>query len=125
MKQPCKMYFFMKTRLKQPPQAHMMKTVIFKVANIDSTDAKSKGPEQKLLKAGVTQALKVIGAMSWMLDVEVFYLEDPKATEADALEMLHDDTWSWKDDAVTLSLHCLTVEMDKPSTSDLYCESKP
>jgi hypothetical protein len=123
MDQPCELYFFVKTAFKKPdPVMHPMKTVIYNVAKVQSTDAKAAGAQ--LLKIGVTQALRTEGIMAWLFGVEVTYHLVRGATRDQAMELLDDPTFTFKNDAITISLHAVTVDLSTEASDKLFCEAR-
>ncbi len=120
MTQACTMYFFIKTYAPKGPVARPMHTVIWKLATPDSGAAGAAVPTRSLT-VDVSEALARGGIMGRDLSYDVYAITTPGKTLAQVKAMLTDPTFTWKDDALTLSLHSVTVTPSGDVVTDPFC----
>lgn len=117
MAEPCTMYFFVKTFVPKAAPPKLMHTVVWK---LEAPDAAAKAPTKSLV-VEVSPALLKDGIMGKDLAYEVYAITKPGKTQAQVEAMLKDPTFTWKDDALTLSLHSVTVTPTPEVLTDPFC----
>ena len=121
MAHACTLYFFVKGYVPKPGQVAPMSTIIWKLGRPDETNVTNT----KALEIDVSKHLATGGAIGKDLAYAVHAIKDPNMTLPEIQAMVNDPTFTWKDDALTLSLHCVTV---RPTMDDLpnpFCYPSP
>ena len=119
MAQPCKMLFWVKAvgqlvKVKGAPEAGIMTSVIWKLAREDA--AKTKKEVQVSIQDGLGSGGPFGSAVTFST-FTITHTADP----AVAMKMLGDATWTWKDDALALSLHSVTIDPKSNVVTDAFC----
>ena|SRR5260221_8350751 len=122
MAQTCELFFFVKTTWRQKRKFQLLKTVIW---NLGRKDNAVRDADAKRLKVGVTQSLRLGGLLHAFLSVDVHHVLVPGIKAPEAIAMLDDPTFTFKDGALTISLHCATVSMTDEVEPDPFCTATP
>jgi hypothetical protein len=121
MSHACTMYFFIKTFTAKAPVAKPMHTVIWKLSAPDTGPGAAATGPTKSLTIDVSEALAKGGIMGKDLSYDVYAITTPGKSLAQVKAMLSDPTFTWKDDALTLSLHSVTVTPSEEVVPDPFC----
>jgi hypothetical protein len=122
MAHQCDLYFFVKLSWRKKRKLHILRTVIWNLGRKEGLD---RAAAAKRLKVGVTQSLALSGFLSWFLEAQVHHVLLPGLTAPEAIALLDDPAFTFKDDALAISLHCASVAMTDEVEPDPFCTATP
>lgn len=120
MAHTCELYFFVKMTLKKPTKFVTLHTVVWNLGRQEALHGTTKQ-----LKVGVSESIRLGGAFAQFLGVEVSHQVLPGMTQQQAIALLDDPTFTFKDDAIAISLHCASVSMSDEVEPHPFCVPAP
>lgn len=123
MAHACNLYFFVKMS-KKAPGRKILTTVVWNLGRNEQTA--TKGVEVKQLKIDVSGSLGAGGSQVGPdVRFDIFPINNRAVDERAALAMLNDPAFTWKDDALAITLHCVQVAMVDQPEPNPFCIPQP
>ena len=124
MAHACILYFFVKATLTPPDQAKMLTTVVWRLGQ----DSPTKAGTLSETKIDLSKSLGKGGAMGGGLHFDTYVFNNAPASQhtvQSCMDTLRDPNFTWKDDALAITLHAIKVEPTSQPIANPFCVPSP